>query len=279
VDQNTRNPELEVEIMNHEQNRLLVFGAHPDDCDIKAGGLAALYAQKGHRVKFVSVTNGDAGHHQMGGEPLAKRRNAEAQAAAKVLGIEYELLDNHDGHLEPTLENRFKVIQQIRQFRPDLVMTHRPNDYHPDHRYTSVLVQDAAYMVTVPNVCGLALALDYNPTILYLSDGFTKPYPFQADVVVGIDEVIEQKIDMLHCHQSQFYEWLPYNAGILDQVPKEDAEQRSWMAERRLQGFQKVADQYRKVLISTYGEEKGSQIHYAEAFEACEYGAPPIFSC
>ena len=152
--------------MNHEQNRLLVFGAHPDDCDIKAGGLAALYAQKGHRVKFVSVTNGDAGHHQMGGEPLAKRRNAEAQAAAKVLGIEYELLDNHDGHLEPTLENRFKVIQQIRQFRPDLVMTHRPNDYHPDHRYTSVLVQDAAYMVTVPNVCGLALALDYNPTIL-----------------------------------------------------------------------------------------------------------------
>ena len=260
--------------MNHEQNRLLVFGAHPDDCDIKAGGLAALYAQKGHRVKFVSVTNGDAGHHQMGGEPLAKRRNAEAQAAAKVLGIEYELLDNHDGHLEPTLENRFKVIQQIRQFRPDLVMTHRPNDYHPDHRYTSVSVQDAAYMVTVPNVCGLALALDYNPTILYLSDGFTKPYPFQADVVVGIDEVIEQKIDMLHCHQSQFYEWLPYNAGILDQVPKEDAEQRSWMAEHRLQGFQKVADQYREVLISTYGEEKGYQIHYAEAFEACEYGAP-----
>ena len=260
--------------MSHEQNRLLVFGAHPDDCDIKAGGLAALYAQKGHRVKFVSVTNGDAGHHQMGGEPLAKRRNAEAQAAAKVLGIEYELLDNHDGHLEPTLENRFKVIQQIRQFRPDLVMTHRPNDYHPDHRYTSVLVQDAAYMVTVPNVCGLALALDYNPTILYLSDGFTKPYPFQADVVVGIDEVIEQKIDMLHCHQSQFYEWLPYNAGILDQVPKEDAEQRSWMAKRRLQGFRKVADQYREVLISTYGEEKGYQIHYAEAFEACEYGAP-----
>ena len=257
-----------------EKYRLLVFGAHPDDCDIKAGGLAALYSRKGHQVKFVSVTNGDAGHHQMGGACLALRRQAEAQAAANILGIEYELLDNHDGQLEPRLENRLQIISQIRQFQPDLVMTHRPNDYHPDHRYTSILVQDAAYMVTVPNVCGLVPILNYNPTILYLSDGFKKPYAFQADVVIGIDKVIDQKLDMMHCHQSQFYEWLPYNAGTLDQVPSSEVERRQWLANQRLKGFEQIAEQYRHVLISTYGEEKGRQIRYAEAFEACEYGSP-----
>ena len=141
--------------MDKQHIRVLVFGAHPDDCDIKAGGIAALYTQLGHSVKFVSVTNGDAGHHEMGGGTLAQRRNAEAQAAAEIIGIEYELLDNHDGELIPSLENRFQVIRTIREFKPDLIMTHRPNDYHPDHRYTSMLVQDAAYMVTVPNISAL----------------------------------------------------------------------------------------------------------------------------
>ena len=257
-----------------EKYKLLVFGAHPDDCDIKAGGLATLYAQKGHQVKFVSVTNGDAGHHQMGGAPLAIRRQAEAQAAADIIGIEYELLDNQDGFLEPKLENRLQIIKLIRQFQPDLILTHRPNDYHPDHRYTSILVQDAAYMVTVPNICRLVPSLDYNPTILYLSDAFTKPNPFQADVVIGIDDVIGQKLDMMHCHQSQFYEWLPYNAGIIDQVPSLEADRRQWLANQRLKGFERIAEQYREILVSTYGEKKGSQIRYAEAFEACEYGSP-----
>ena len=261
--------------MTHkEKYKLLVFGAHPDDCDIKAGGLATLYAQKGHQVKFVSVTNGDAGHHQMGGAPLAIRRQAEAQAAANIIGIEYELLDNQDGFLEPKLENRLQIIKLIRQFQPDLILTHRPNDYHPDHRYTSILVQDAAYMVTVPNICRLVPSLDYNPTILYLSDAFTKPNPFQADVVIGIDDVIGQKLDMMHCHQSQFYEWLPYNAGIIDQVPALEADRRQWLAHQRLKGFEGIAEQYREILVSTYGEKKGSQIRYAEAFEACEYGSP-----
>ena len=260
--------------MAEKQLRILVFGAHPDDCDIKAGGVAALYVQLGHKVKFVSVTNGDAGHHEMGGGPLARRRYKEAQAAAAVIGIVYQLLDNHDGELEPTLENRYQLIRLIREFKSDLVMTPRPNDYHPDHRYTSILVQDAAYMVTVPNVCALTPHLDYNPVIVYTSDGFTKPYPFKPDVVVGIDSVLEKKLDMLHCHESQFYEWLPYNAGILDQVPTGAAERRRWMGERRLRGFKAIADKYRDLLIELYGEEQGTQIQYAEAFEGCEYGAP-----
>ena len=199
--------------MNNHALKIIVFGAHPDDCDIKAGGIAIKYANLGHEVKFVSVTNGDAGHHEIGGVELARRRRAEAQAAGAVAGIEYHVLDNHDGELEPTLENRKKIIRQIRNYTPDLILTHRPNDYHPDHRYTSILVQDSAYMVTVPNICTDTPALSYNPVIAYLSDNFQKPQPFSPDVVIAIDEVIEKKIDMLHCHTSQMYEWLPFKRG------------------------------------------------------------------
>ncbi len=259
--------------MDTKHIRILVFGAHPDDCDIKAGGVAALYREQGHHVKFVSVTNGDAGHHEVGGGPLTQRRNAEAQAAAEIIGIEYELLDNHDGKLMPTLENRYQIIRTIREFRPDLIMTHRPNDYHPDHRYTSILVQDAAYMVTVPNICALTPHLEKNPVIVYLSDGFMKPIPFTPDVVVGIDTVVGQKIDMLHCHTSQFYEWLPYNSGTLNAVPDNAEVRREWLAERLRNRFRTIAEKYRDLLKAHYGEKIGVNIQYAEAFESCEYGS------
>ena len=85
-------------------------GAHPDDCDSKAGGVAAKYAAAGHQVRFVSVTNGDAGHHEIGGVELARRRRAEAEAAGAVAGIEYHVLDIHDGELVPRLENRKLII-------------------------------------------------------------------------------------------------------------------------------------------------------------------------
>lgn len=253
--------------------QVLIFGAHPDDCDIKAGGLAALYARLGHRVKFVSHTNGATGHHEIGGIELAKRRFNEAQAVAKVLGIEYQVLDNHTGELEPTVHFRKEVIRIIRDFEPDLVMSHRPNDYHPDHRYSAQLVQDAAYIVTVPNMCPLTAHLKTNPIIMYLSDNFQKPIPFQADVVVDIDEVIEQKVDALHCHTSQMYEWLPYNGGVLDQVPKDDKERRAWMAKNRLRAYAATADKYRDRLVALYGRARGSKVTYAEAFEVCEYGS------
>ena len=259
--------------MNTKQIRVLVIGAHPDDCDIKAGGIAALYTQKGHVVKFVSVTNGDAGHHEMGGGPLAQRRSTEAQAAAEIIGIEYELLDIHDGELMPTLENRFQIIRTIRDFRPDLIMTHRPNDYHPDHRYTSMLVQDAAYMVTVPNICALTPHLERNPVIVYLSDGFKKPNPFEPDVAIGIDAVVEKKIDMLHCHVSQFYEWLPYNSGTLNSVPDTTEGRRDWLAERLRKRFSTIAENNRSLLTNLYGVKEGLDMQYVETFESCEYGS------
>jgi LmbE family N-acetylglucosaminyl deacetylase len=182
---------------------ILAIGAHPDDFDSRAGGTAALYARTGHRVKFVSLTNGDAGHHELTGPALAARRSAEAQAAARVLGlVEYQILDHHDGEIEPTLVNRREVIRIIRAFQPDLILSPRPNDYHPDHRYTALLVQDAAYMVTVPSVVPDVPHLRGNPTIAYVADDFRKPAPFAPDVVVAIDDVVQQKLDAMHCHTS-----------------------------------------------------------------------------
>ena len=203
-----------------EPIRVIAFGAHPDDCDIRASGLAAKFAAAGHKVKFVSVTNGDAGHFSEGGGMLAARRRAEAQESGRRLGIEYEVLDNHDGELLPSLDVREQVIRRIRQWNADIVLSPRPNDYHPDHRYTGVLVQDASYMVTVPNLVTDTPALRKNPIFLYFADRFKRPEPFRPDIVVSIDDVLEKKYSALDAHVSQFYEWLPWHAGKLGEVPR-----------------------------------------------------------
>src|SRR5947208_5868331 len=155
--------------------RIIVFGAHPDDCELEAGGTAAKWAKLGHKVKFVSVTNGDIGHHEMAGATLAKRRAAEVKKCAQILGIESEVLDIHDGELLPTLENRRIITRLIREWKADVVMSHRPNDYHPDHRNVGLLVQDAGYMVTVPFFCPDTPYLTRNPVFLFFEDRFTRP--------------------------------------------------------------------------------------------------------
>jgi LmbE family N-acetylglucosaminyl deacetylase len=251
---------------------IIAFGAHPDDCDQRAGGTAAKYAALGHRVRFVSVTNGDAGHQTEGGGALAARRRAEAQEAGRRIGIEYVVLDNHDGELTPTLNVREQIIRQIRQWNADLVLAPRPNDYHPDHRYTGILLQDAAYMVVVPNVAPDTPALRKNPVFMYFQDGFQKPQPFSPDVAVSIDDVIEKKIDMLDAHVSQMYEWLPWVAGNLDSVPKDAAARKKWLRETRAP---QPTAAVRATLVKWYGPEKGKAVRYAEAFETCEYGTRP----
>jgi N-acetylglucosamine malate deacetylase 1 len=254
--------------------RILVIGAHPDDPDITCGGSAALWSRAGHVVKFLSLTNGDTGHHAIGGIELARRRHAEAQASARACGIaEYQIIDQHCGELEATLANRKTVIRIMREFRPDLIITHRPYDYHPDHRATSTLVMDASYIVTVPNMLSLTDILEKAPRICYAFDRFAKPCPFEPHVVVPIDDVIETKIDMLDCHESQFYEWLAFNRGVLDQVPAGRKARRKWLAEQRLPDFARIADTCRDRLIELLGEKAGRAVRYAEAFEACEYGA------
>jgi LmbE family N-acetylglucosaminyl deacetylase len=254
--------------------RILVLGAHPDDADLKAGGSCAQWVRLGHEVLLVSVTDGSAGHQTLSGPALADRRRAEARAAGAVIGARYELLEFPDGGLLPTLEARHRLIRLIRSFKPDLILTHRATDYHPDHRYTAQLVQDAAYMITVPAVCPDTPHLDRNPVIAAFFDDFKKPIPFSADVVVDISGEIERVVDMLHCHVSQFYEWLPYNAGNLDQVPTGEAERRRWLGERIRRRLRPLAERCRERLRQTYGAERGEQIEYVEAFEVSEYGAP-----
>ena len=256
--------------------RVIVFGAHPDDCEIRSGGCGALWATQGHHVKFVSVTNGDIGHWQMAGGPLAQRRYAEVQAAAGVLGVTTDVLDIHDGELEPTLENRRTITRLIRRWQADVVIAHRPNDYHPDHRYTGVLVQDSAYMVAVPFFCPDTPPVRGNPVFLYSEDSFERPNPFRADIVVAIDDVIDQKVDALVLMESQFIE-----GGALGYLnPYDNSEEgRAKRREQAREGFKRragrSADRFRDKLIELYGEEKGKQVKYAEAYEVCEYGRRP----
>jgi LmbE family N-acetylglucosaminyl deacetylase len=251
---------------------IIAFGAHPDDCDIRAGGVAAKWSALGHRVRFVSVTNGDAGHQLQGGGALAARRRAEAQEAGRRIGIDYVVLDNHDGELLPALSVREQLIRQIRDWKADLVLGPRPNDYHPDHRYTGVLVNDAAFMVTVPNIAPDTPALRSNPVFLYYEDDFQKPQPFTPDIAVSIDDVFDKKIAMLDAHVSQVYEWLPWHDGRLEEVPKEPAARRAWLATERSRA---ITPAVRAALGKYYGQGAAATVRHAEAFEICEYGRRP----
>lgn len=250
--------------------RVIAFGAHPDDAEIRAGGVAAKFAAQGHLVKFVSVTNGDAGHCEMGGGALAKRRRAEAQEAARRLGIaEYEVFDNHDGELVPSLEVRKQVIRAIRQWNADIVLSPRPYDYHPDHRYTSILVQDAAFMVQIPMVVTDAPPLKRNPVFLYFEDGFRKPQAFAPDIAVDIDDIWGKKLDAFDAEPSQFYEAQPKCWGGGIEVPTHPAERRKWLEKRRSVALSPAV---RHVLEQWYGARRAGGIVHAEAFELCEYG-------
>jgi LmbE family N-acetylglucosaminyl deacetylase len=250
---------------------IVIFGAHPDDCDLDAGGTALLFSQMGHRVKFVSLTNGDAGHYSIGRKELAAIRYAEAQEAGKRFGVTYKVLGNHDGELLPTLENRMKVIREIRDWNADVVIAPRPNDYHPDHRYTGVLVQDAAYMVIVPAVAPESAPLKKNPVFLYSEDHFQKPSPFEPDIALDIDAVFEQKVYAMAAHESQFFDWLPWTAGVLDKVPAGKKDRLAYLAEFRAADLGEATV---KSLEKWYGP-KGASVKHAEVFEICEYGKQP----
>lgn len=211
--------------------RVLVLGAHPDDAEFFAGGLLARHAAAGSTLRLVSVTNGQSGHHQMPSDLLVPRRREEAKRAGQVLQADYVTWDFPDGYLMPTLELRLAIIEEIRKFGPDLVLTHRPFDYHPDHRAVGQAVQDASYMVLVPKI-----APDYppphtEPIVAYMVDLFTRPSPFRADITLDVSDCWKSVIDMLECHESQFYEWMPWIDRISDLVPKSPEDRRAWLEE------------------------------------------------
>ncbi len=255
-----------------EKTRIIVIGAHPDDCDNEAGATAALFASMGYAVKFVAVTNGDAGHQTQKGKELAARRYAETQEVAKRLGVTYDVLDNHDGLLLPTLEVRLQIIKKIREWNADVVIAPRPNDYHPDHRYTGVLVQDAAYMVEVPNVAPEVPPLRKTPVFLYAQDHFQRPNPFRPDIVVDVTTTFEKKLLAFDAHVSQFYEWMPWIGRYENQVPKGKAERLQWLTKMY---NEPIKANIRAAMVKWYGSQKAANAKHAEAFEICEYGAQP----
>lgn len=258
--------------MADKKLRIMVVGAHPDDCDFGCGGTAVKFAREGHAVKFLSVTDGSAGHQTDDRKTLAARRAKEAENSGKIAGIEYEVLRFPDGELEVNLETRSEVMRNIRRFNPDMVITHRPNDYHPDHRYTSQIVQDASYLLMVPNVCPDTPAMDHQPVFLYLSDSFKKPNPFTPDVIVSVDDAAETKVKMIACHVSQCFEWLPWIDCKQGNLPA-DYDASKYPSDFQDKDDAAVAKRYYDQLKSRYGEEKARSIKYAEAFEVSEYGS------
>jgi N-acetylglucosamine malate deacetylase 1 len=256
--------------------RIIAFGAHPDDCELQVGGTAARWAKLGHHVLFVSTTNGDIGHWREAGGPLARRRKAEVNKAHEILGIQGVILDNHDGELEPTLENRRALTRLIRAWNADLVLGPRTNDYHPDHRYTGVLVQDAAFMVTVPFFCPDVPAMKKNPVFMYYTDRFQKPAPSKPDIVISIDPVIEQKLDALGVMISQFAEGgANGSAELYPDNPAGQEQRKRQVREGFSRRYQAIAARFNKELANWYPGDAASSVKHAEAFEICEYGSQP----
>ena len=252
--------------------RIIAFGAHPDDAELKASGVAALWAAAGHKVKFVAMTNGDVGHFEQAGGPLARRRKAEVAECAKILGIENEVLDIHDGELMPTLENRRTVSRLIRAWQADIVMGHRPYDYHPDHRYTGVLLDDSAIVVMAPFFVQDTPPTPRNPVFMYYSDGFQDPKPFTPTMVVGIDDVADKKWKCISAMPSQFGDKDSWQGRTLPNVPAGDRERQAYLVDLVKQRNVAVADQYRDRLVTLYGKERGQAVKYAEAFQLSQYG-------
>jgi len=255
--------------------RVLVFGAHPDDAEFRAGGLAAACRQEGHVVRMISVTDGGAGHHQVQPADLVRIRRDEAAAAGRVIGAEYETWDFPDGSLTASLEVRRAIIREIRRFKPDVVLSHRVIDYHPDHRAVGQAVNDAAFSVTVPAICPDVPALSRNPVLLYLADLFERPFPMHADLVLDVEPYVDDVVSMLQCHASQFFEWLPYLDGTLDQVPADAQGRREWVRTNYIiPRLLQRADRFRASLTAAYGSERGQAATCAEAFEVSELGSP-----
>jgi hypothetical protein len=265
---------LAAQVPQNRPLRIIAFGAHPDDAELKFAGTAALFAAQGAKVKLVALTNGDVGHFSQAGGPLAQRRKAEVEACHAKLGVETEVLDIHDGELMPDLETRKKVANLIRDWQADIVLSHRPWDYHPDHRAVGKLAEDAAVVVAAPFFAPYTKPTPRNPIFLFYSDGFKKPYPFDPILAVGFDEAAQKKWDCISDLPSQFADADSWQARYGRNVPTDEAGRKAFLNDAVKQRSADVANQYRNLLVQLYGEQKGRSIKYAEAFELNQYGSP-----
>ncbi len=263
--------------MSNSEPRLLILGAHPDDAEYHAGGLASVYRSLGREVKLVSVTDGGAGHHERSPKELIPLRREEAAAAGRTIGAEYETWDFPDGSLQVTLEVRHRIIREIRQFQPDLVLTHRTNDYHPDHRAVGQCVQDASYLVKVPHILPDVPALRQDPVVAYMPDLFTKPQRMQPQIIMDITRQIPTIVAMLACHRSQVFEWLAYEQGLLEGLPTDDSGRLAWLLSWYSNQIRPRTNHFRAEVQKAYGETRHS-VEFVEAFEISEYAHSPDHS-
>lgn len=270
--------------------RILAIGAHQDDNEFRVGGMTIKWVAAGYEVRYLSLTNGCGGHHLMTAEQTVARRAQESAAVGAYLGIRYDVWqDQDDCVLVADLATRHRLMRYIRAFNPDVIITHRTNDYHADHRAAALLVQDASYLLTVPHACPDVPAMRRMPVILYYEDAFTEP-PFRMKYVAAIDDVIERKLHAAHLNASQVYEWLPYTYEESLPVTDEEKCARLWgmtftdtttdeevLAHKRGYGirYAKTAARFRQALMERYGEEKGARVRFAEAFGLSEYGRQP----
>ena len=133
-------------------------------------------------------------------------------------------------------------------------------------------MQDAAYMVEVPNVAPDVPPLRKTPVFLYAEDHFQRPNPFRPDIVVDISTAYAKKISAIDAHESQFYEWMPWIGRYEKEVPTGKEERLKWLMKRY---DQPMKANIRAAMVKWYGAEKAAKAKYAEAFEICEYGAQP----
>ncbi|PHS11193.1 MAG: GlcNAc-PI de-N-acetylase [Blastopirellula sp.] len=261
--------------MINPEPRLLILGAHPDDAEFHAGGLAAAYRALNREVKLISVTDGAAGHHVRSPEELITLRKQEAANAGNVIGATYETWEFPDASLQPTLEVRHRIIREIREFQPDLVLTHRTSDYHPDHRAVGQCVQDASYLVTVPHVVPEVPALRKDPVVAYMPDLFTRPAPMQPQVVLDITQHVDTIVNMLACHRSQVFEWLAYEGGLLEAVPANEEDKIIWLKGWLLQHIRPRTKHFQTEMNAAFGTDAASSVELIEAFEVSEYAQQP----
>lgn len=247
--------------------RILVIAAHPDDAEIFAGGLLARHGRRGNPVKIVSVTDGRSGHHQIPPQELVRVRRSEAQRAGERIGADYVTWDYPDGSLSPSIQVREAIIREIRSYQPDLLLTHRPYDYHPDHRAVGTAVLDASYLVTVPHICEDVVALRHDPVVAYMTDLFTRPCKLHADVVLDIGDQLDSIVQMTACHESQLFEWLPYHDGLV--VPAGHAARLEWLTEWFHQLYSKRRQHFAAELVSR-GMRLDEQL-MIEVYELSEY--------